>query len=365
MAAPAGSPACGRRHTAQAACTAPCTRTLRSACVQSGVFTCKSRLHAIARCTRAAPSACVQSGVRACDRGSILTRMSVPKFDAFIAIDWSGAANNYDGIAVAICSNGRTSPKLVAPRGRRWTRMEIAEWLESRLNSSDRLLIGFDFAFGFPFESEHGYLGGKAPGIDNIFALWSLIEEKSCGDADFGCNRFIHDSNYSPLFWTSGPRPKLWIERKRRTEHACAETTTTRPDTLYKLLHSKQVGKASITGMRVLHDVRSRHSNVVAIWPFEKARRSAMVEIYPTLFRKIARGSVAKIRSHSALNTALACIDSLPISAKAAGEFTDHETDALLSAAGMRSIAHNRLVWQPSELASPQVQREGWIFGVC
>jgi hypothetical protein len=290
--------------------------------------------------------------------------VTIPVFDAFVAIDWSGAARSYDGIAVAMCRRGRRAPRLVEPRGARWTRREIAEWLKGHLDGRQRLLIGFDFAFGFPFEPDLGYLGGQAPGIEDIFALWSLIEEKNCGESDFGCMRFISDPDYASLFWTVGPKPERWIERKRRTEHACAEVTKTRPDTLYKLLHSKQVGKASITGMRVLHDVRSGNGNRVAIWPFEAVRASAIVEIYPTMFRKIATGSIAKLRSRSDLNTALAHFSSRPMPDAIGRDLSDHETDALLSATGLRSIARNPDVWAPAELSSPRVQREGWIFGV-
>jgi hypothetical protein len=277
-------------------------------------------------------------------------------------MDWSGAARDYDGIAVAICRTGRTGPRLVPPRGAHWTRMEIADWLKGQLNGGQRLLIGFDFAFGFPFEPNLGYLGGQAQDIDNIFALWARIEAKSCGEPDFGCIRFINNPDYTSLFWTAGPKPQQWIERKRRTEHACAESTKTRPDTLYKLLHSKQVGKASITGIRVLHHIRSCKGDCVAIWPFETVRSSVIVEIYPTIFRKIATGSVAKLRSRSSLNLALASVDSHRM--PAGRDLSDHETDALLSAAGLRSIAQDPDIWAPAELSSPRVQREGWIFGI-
>src|SRR6185503_17314985 len=178
-------------------------------------------------------------------------------FDAYIGIDWSGAVRNYDGIAVAVCRRGSAAPALVAPRGARWTRLAVAKWLEHQLDRQRRLLIGCDFAFGFPFEQSDGYLGGRAAGVDDIFALWTLIENKSSDDPDFGCARFVNDPDYASLFWTAGPRPASWIERKRLTEHACGDATKTWPDTLYKLLHSKQVGKASITGMRVLHRLRS------------------------------------------------------------------------------------------------------------
>jgi hypothetical protein len=224
-----------------------------------------------------------------------------------------------------------------------------------------RLLIGLDFAFGFPYE-DIGYLSGQAGGIDNIFALWRLIEARSAGDYDFGCSRFIDDPDFAHLFWKAGPKPTAWIERKRRTEHACAEATKTRPDTLYKLLHSKQVGKASITGMRVLNHLRACKGDCVSIWPFETPRTSTVVEIYPTMFRKLATGSIAKLRSCADLNSALAALHSRPMSHS--GTVSDHETDALISAAGLRFISYNPEVWIRPELTSQQVRREGWIFGV-
>jgi hypothetical protein len=289
--------------------------------------------------------------------------MTLPEFDAFIAIDWSGAVRNYDGIAVAICRTGRTAPCLVAPRGRHWRRQDVAEWLKAELGRDRRLLIGCDFAFGFPFEKDCGYLGGAAPAVKDIFALWSLIERQSSGDEDFGCSRFVGNPRYAGLFWTSGARPDSWIDRKRFTEQACAEATKTRPDTLYKLLHSKQVGKASITGMRVLLDVRSSNPGRGAIWPFERVRNSAIVEIYPTLFRRMTTGSVAKIRSGPALNAALDQLASRPMP-PAEKDLSDHDTDALLSAAGLRSIAVLSDVWKHPHLTSSRVQREGWIFGL-
>jgi hypothetical protein len=285
------------------------------------------------------------------------------EFDACIAIDWSGAAGNYDGIAVAICRPGHAAPRVVAARGRRWSRAEIADWLKERLSDGQRLLIGFDFAFAFPFEN-CGYLGGRARGVNHIFGLWSLIEARSAGEADFGCRRFVDDPDLAHLFWKTGPRPAAWVERKRLTELECAETTKTRPDTLYKLLHSKQVGKASITGMRVLNYLRVCSSDSVAIWPFETPRTSAIVEIYPTMFRKVANGSIAKLRSVVELNCALASLNSRPMRVANHRDLSDHETDAIISAAGLRSIARDPQVWVGPQLMSSRVRREGWIFGI-
>jgi len=237
------------------------------------------------------------------------------------------------------------------------------DWLKKQLDREQRLLIGLDFAFGFPFDDASGYLGGLAEGVNDIFGLWSLIEEKSCGDPDFGCLRFITSPEYKRLFWTRGSQPRHWTNLKRHTELACAAATATHPDTLYKMIGSKQVGKASVTGMRVLHHIRSCMGDRVAIWPFDHVRKSAMVEIYPTMFRKIATKSVAKLRSLADLNSALIRVASEPIR-RLAREPSDHETDALISAAGLRQIAADPNIWSSSNLRGRNVQREGWIFGI-
>jgi hypothetical protein len=287
-----------------------------------------------------------------------------PAFDTFVAVDWSGARGPYNGIAVAKCTRGRSAPELIAPQlNARWTRTEIAEWLCDQLKSKRRILIGMDFAFGFPFEEGVGYLRGDVGRQKTVFDLWRLIDESSGCDADFGCSTFTCDSRYASLFWKSGRRPQEWKDLKRRTELACAETTDTRPETVYKLLGSKQVGKASITGIRLLHHVRRTRKDEVCFWPFENPRGSTIAEIYPTLFRKSATGSLAKLRSVRDLNKALAVFGSEAMP-RTTREPSDHETDALISAAGLRCLAVKGATWSHPELTSPQVQREGWIFGV-
>jgi hypothetical protein len=63
------------------------------------------------------------------------------------------------------------------------------------------------------------------------------------------------------------------------------------------------------------------------------------------------------------LNRALKKLESRQVS-RASTILSDHETDALLSAAGLRFLACKRETWSHPELESPRVQREGWIFGV-
>lgn len=278
-------------------------------------------------------------------------------FEAFIAIDWSGGRRNYRGIAVARCANGREGPHLVRPATRQWTRTGIADWLLQEVAKGQRLLVGLDFAFGFPYEADLGYLGGQARGVETIFDLWSLIERSSSTEPDYGCAAFIADPLYAELFWHRGPRPTAWVERHRQAEAACVAETKTWPDSLYKLLGPKQVGKASLTGIRVLN--RLRAAGNVAVWPFEDRQGCTLVEIYPTLFRKCATKSTAKIKSLAVLNAALGHFDSGP-AAVSPDRLSDHDGDALISAAGLRAFAPQLEMWEVPD----QVRREGWIFGV-
>lgn len=282
-------------------------------------------------------------------------------FDGYIAIDWSGADGRYAGISVARCAPGRAAPRLVAPEAARWSRTAVAAWLDAELQSGRRLLIGFDFAFGMPFEPGLGYLAGAAPHATEAFDLWDLIDAASGEAEDFGCAPMIADPRFAALYWWTGRQPSGWCARQRQAEIVCGTATATHPECVFKLIGAKQVGKASLTGIRVLRAVRVRNRSTVTVWPFERTNgMSAMVEIYPTLFRKDAVGSVVKLRDRAALNAALRRLGSRPAAGSAA--LSDHDTDALISAAGLREYIERR-GYGLRDVAEP-IRREGWIFGV-
>jgi len=276
-------------------------------------------------------------------------------FDSFIAIDWSGAASGYSGIAVARCE-GDEAPYLVKVPGRRWTRSAVAAWLDRELSAGLKALVGFDLAFSMPYEVD-GYLAGC--GARDVFALWDLIEEASGSEADFGAAAVPADPRFAACYWTKGTMPATWKLRRRQAEQACVAATGTHPETVFKLIGAKQVGKASLTGMRVLRYLRQRHAGRVSVWPFEKVSGSALVEIYPTLFRKQAAHGLSKLRTTGELNRALRALGSKRLCTRVA--LSDHDTDALISAAGMRKM------WQEGyrlKTVDEQVCREGWIYGV-
>jgi hypothetical protein len=70
-----------------------------------------------------------------------------------------------------------------------------------------------------------------------------------------------------------------------------------------------------------------------------------------------------KLRSRAALNLALTGLGSPP--ARLRFEPNDHQTDALVTAAGMRALhLHEPRAFDPGGLTPQISQTEGWTFGV-
>ncbi len=281
-------------------------------------------------------------------------------FDRFVAVDWSGAkGKSYRGIAVAACKAGEGAPVLIEPPDRRWTRSQFVEWVFAQDDPSSRLLMGIDCAFALPEAMASRLIGDHY----TTFELWDYVNRISIAQGDFCGGDFVKHRDHAGLYWHSGPRPADFIEHRRATEKACADNRLGNPQSTLKLIGSKQVGKASLAGMRVLHALKTRFGGDFAVWPFEPvdSARIVCVEIYPRLFLKMAGHGNGKVKA-SELNNCLTKLKSEAFEGPAC--LDDHETDALVSAAGLRAIAPDQGRWQPSQLNSLAIRAEGWIFGV-
>jgi hypothetical protein len=129
----------------------------------------------------------------------------------------------------------------------------------------------------------------------------------------------------------------------------------------YDAIGAAQVAKASFSGMRFLHALDRR----VAIWPMDSLpdHGSAVVEIYTRIYLRRAGLTGTKLRSRADLNRALKGLGSPP--ARLLFEPNDHQTDALVTAAGMRLVATTEPRAFDPEGLKPEIARsEGWTFGV-
>ncbi len=288
------------------------------------------------------------------------------RFDTVLAIDWSGARGNYQGIAVAECKVEADGPNLVPPpTGRAWRRAAVADWLSARIGRGERLLVGFDFAFAFPWRDGAGYLPGLSDSRPNsAFELWETVDRICARDADFFGGALVADRRIAPFFWTRGGRPEGFAERARETERQCAAEGRGRPESVFKLIGPKQVGKASLAGMRLLAWLRRRHGPRLRAWPFEPldGARFVCVEIFPRLFLSAAGMGSSKLRDRVSVAQAVAHFGAAaPVDLP--GRFTDHEADALVSAAALCAWAKERAPWRAPDACDGAI-REGWIFGV-
>lgn len=279
------------------------------------------------------------------------------RFRRYIALDWSGA-KRANGVAVAKCTSGRGAPQLVPiARGNRWRREDARDWLSETITTDGSVLIGLDFAFAFPWEDAGCYFPDGGVDLDDAAALWKRVEEVCGEDKDLYAGSFTKDKRFASFFWKTGHGQA----RFRCTEKCCKP----KPECVFKLVGPKQVGKASLSGMRLLHQLKARHGDAIKVWPFDPDTDtdSVCVEIFPTHFIARAGMRPRKIRDLYALNKVLAHYESDPVP-KDEEKRSDHDTDALISAAALRHLAGDAKLWCPKAMTPDVARREGWIFGV-
>lgn len=311
----------------------------------------------------------VRGGKRrlAARRGQLPAVLS--RFAHFAAIDWSGAAGErHKGIAVAICGAGPSAPALVAP-GQRWSRREIVEWLLHALPTDT--LVGLDLGISLPFADCGAFFPGWSASPPDARALWALVDETCRDDPHLAATAFVDHLEASRYFRRHGGREGERFHHRdathrrgrfRVTEQA-QERMGCKPYSNFNLVGAAQVGKSSLTGMRVLRRLDGR----LPVWPVDPLppRGSVVVEIY-TAIAAMAAGRAAsrsKMRSYEELNAALAALGSSSVRGR--GALDDHRADALLAAAWLRANAARPELWQPDGMTRSVAATEGWTFGVA
>jgi hypothetical protein len=87
------------------------------------------------------------------------------------------------------------------------------------------------------------------------------------------------------------------------------------------------------------------------------------VEIYTRIYLRRAGLPGTKLRTAAQLDSALEALGSAP--ARLPFEPDDHQTDALVTAAGMRALASGESrAFAPAGLTPELARTEGWTFGV-
>jgi hypothetical protein len=283
----------------------------------------------------------------------------VTPFTRFAAIDWSGAkGKKHKGIAVALAEAGAAAPSLVRPE-HIWSRGQVLDWLVAAADEAPTL-FGFDFSFAPPIAERGEYLPGE-PGVPRTArAFWAYVDSR-CEDEDLGAASFLEQTHRRHFYFGIADGVKADFVRFRQCDASLNAQGGRKTASAYDAIGAAQVAKASFSGMRLLHRLGGR----LAVWPMDPLPGdggSAVVEIYTRIYLRRAGLSGTKIRSSAALDGALEALGSAP--ARLPFEPDDHQSDALVTAAGMRALAADPRAFAPEGLTPELARTEGWTFGV-
>ncbi|HEY8434624.1 MAG TPA: hypothetical protein VIK68_08430 [Sphingomicrobium sp.] len=279
-------------------------------------------------------------------------------FAAYVAIDWSGAkGKRHKGIAIAE-ARGDAAPRLVRA-GHVWSRQEVLQWLLARA-AKEPTLFGFDFSFAPPIIERGEYLPGEWGVPKTAREFWAYVDSR-CDDEDLGAASFLERVHRPHFYFGIADGVKAEFVRFRQCDARLNAQGGRKTASAYDAIGAAQVAKASFSGMRFLH----RLDGKVAIWPMNPLPEhgSAVVEIYTRIYLRRAGLTGTKLRTRADLNLALKGVGSPP--ARLRFEPNDHQTDALVTAAGMRLVARTEpRAFDPVGLTPEIARSEGWTFGV-
>ena len=277
-------------------------------------------------------------------------------FTRAIAIDWSGAkGRRHKGIAIAEARPG-AAPRLFRP-SHVWSRAEVLRWLVAEA-AKEATLFGFDFSFAPPLIDRGSYLPGEDVPT-NAREFWAYVDQR-CDDPDLGAASFLEAAHRKHFYFGIADGVKADFVHFRQCDQQLNRLGGRKTASAYDAIGAAQVAKASFSGMRLLHALDGR----VPIWPIDPLSlgESGVVEIYTRIYIRNAGLSGKKIRTSAELNLALAALGSPPVKLRMTP--TDHQTDAMVTAAGMLAHLAHPHSFEPPGL-TPQIARtEGWTFGI-
>jgi precorrin-8X/cobalt-precorrin-8 methylmutase len=227
-------------------------------------------------------------------------------FDAIVMVDWSAANVPRIGRdSIWICWHDRAGERLANPATRHQAKTLLADWLAEPMARGERVLIGFDFPFGYPtgFAARLGLSGPPWRAVwDEIARLVSDDERNSNNRFDVAAAINERISGEKFPFWGCpaqpvrnclGPKHHRSHEQNGLAERRLIDEYMAGAQPCWKLLGAGSVGGQILTGIPVVRalreDTRWRHQ--ARVWPFETGledpadARLVFAEVYPSLWR--------------------------------------------------------------------------------
>ncbi len=226
-------------------------------------------------------------------------------FDTFVMVDWSAESQPKRGPdSIWICWNAPDGERLENPRTRHAAKLLLAEWLAAALWRGERILVGFDFPFGYPvgFAARLGLSGPPWRAVwDEIAHLLKDDENNLSNRFDVAAALNQRVSNGPFPFWgcpAARTGPFLSPKHHRRhdndglAERRLIDKYMRGAQPCWKLSYPGSVGSQALTGIPIVRELHDdpRWIDHVRIWPFETGLQApeqgavVIAEVYPSLW---------------------------------------------------------------------------------
>lgn len=274
-------------------------------------------------------------------------------FDGYIMTNWSGAASPASIFFIGFIDGKKIKEEF---KTRQKARDYLTSIMDKAKHNGQRLLLGFDFPFGYPADA-YGEFSCK-----DWKALWALIHGEINDDISGKRNknnRFCVAAKLNKKFKTPGPfwghpqpednrydglpyrKPKGYGDTLpkefRYVEKKLREINNINPLSVWKLFHGVSVGSKTLMGIPTLYKLQKRADCLV--WPFDdlEDNKHVIAEIYPSIWTERNNGLGIKARICIAAET-IACLDKK-------GDLQD-------------------LLKAPDSYDRNMIKKEGWILGI-
>jgi len=224
-------------------------------------------------------------------------KAAMKAFDRIIVVDWSARSSlspqrpSADAIWIAEVGLGGVESRYI--RGRSLAMAALNARFSVALDAGERLLVGFDFPFGYPV----GF-ADQVAGEANALAVWRMLAQQIEDGDDNRNNRFPVAAKLNARFPGTGPfwgcpqsqhyagLPHKGTAREGHglPERRLVETHIRSTQPCWKLFTTGSVGSQALLGIARLEQLRRRWGETLSVWPFEAGETPiVLAEIYPSL----------------------------------------------------------------------------------
>lgn len=265
--------------------------------------------------------------------------------DRIAILDWSAAGRprqGKDSIWLGLSDGSASNPPT---RARAFE--ALATLVEDSLTRGETLLVGADFAFGYPAGFARALTG--RPGA---LAVWDWLFRHVEDAPDNASNRIDLAAAINARMPGAGPfwfnplrREVAGLTRKRPApdamafaEHRRADATAKGAQSVWKLGGAGAVGSQVLTGLPVLERLRRTFPGRIAVWPFEAVTAPVVLaEVFPSLL-------------------------AAEVNARLGPGIVKDQVQVTLLARALQALPARVPLWDTPQ--DPCIADEGWILGL-